>query len=140
MTEAQRDSFIRENQLGKFSTHRHQIYNIMRSLEGKGISINGLRDRMPFTKQSTIAGRVSELMDMGLVKESYNPGNNRQSLFHVVTDKDEQNQLMLNRSEARYKKWRNLGEELFFFKRYATERQQENYAQNLQGQQNLFND
>lgn len=140
MTEAQRDSFIRENQLGKFSTHRHQIYNIMRSLEGKGISINGLRDRMPFTKQSTIAGRVSELMDMGLVKESYNPGNNRQSLFHVVTDKDEQNQLMLNRSEARYKKWRKLGEELLFFKRYATERQQENYAQNLQGQQNLFND
>ncbi len=64
-------------------------------------------------KMSSVSGRVSELLDEGMIKET-KPG-----VFVPVMSHIEADMLSKQRSDARYRKWCKQGEENGYFKQTA---------------------
>lgn len=122
MTQAQRASFLLECQTGKRQSRRHQVYKVIR--EYGHITLNGICHKLGDAKMSTVSGRVSELLDMGLIEEWKSPvviNHHRQSAFKPVYDPDEQKRLSYERTRERYEKWVKLGKNAGYFDRYVQE-------------------
>lgn len=122
MTQAQRQAFIDQCETGKRSTRRHQVYKVI--LESNHISLNGIHRALGDVQMATVSGRVSELLDMGLIKEWKSPiviNHHRQSAFKPVHDPEEQQQLSHERTRERYEKWVKLGHTAGFFDRYTAD-------------------
>lgn len=64
-------------------------------------------------KMSSVSGRVSELLDEGMIKETH-PG-----VFVPVMSRQEAEMLSQQRKDARYRKWCKQGEENGYFKQTA---------------------
>jgi predicted transcriptional regulator len=67
---------------------------------------------------STLSGRVSELCDMGILKESAKqPKAQKFTEFVYVSDSAEQKQLAYLREEEKYQFWLKKGKEMGWFER-----------------------
>lgn len=111
MTRNQIQAFIDGCESGALRTKRAQVYRLTRS--GKW-TLQQIERYLPL-KMSTISGRVSELLDLGLLREC------KAGVFEPVEDLQLAQELSDLRMEARYQKWRKQGEELGFFARITRE-------------------
>ena len=64
-------------------------------------------------KMSSVAGRVSELLNEGMIKET------QRGWFIAVTSLHEAQHLSKLRSDARYRKWVKLGTDQGYFQKHA---------------------
>lgn len=115
MTQAQRKAFIETCNSGERLTNRHIVWKTIN--EGWWVTLDEIAYRLPWLKPSTIAGRLSELLDAGLVVERQ--GNGSQSQFDTVTNMAEAERLRQMRENARYVKWVRLGTQQKYFDRYT---------------------
>jgi hypothetical protein len=112
MTNAKANAFLNGVNSGKFNTDKAKIYRI---LEKQPLTLDGLV--LKGFKKETASARISDLMDLGLVKAS---GENV-SFFQVVTDKQEQQLLVECRNHSNYLNWVKKGKELGYFKKYMNQ-------------------
>ena len=122
MTQAQRQAFIDQCETGKMSTRRHQVYKVI--LERKYINLDDICQALGDVRMATVSGRVSELLDTGLIKEWKSPNvisPQGQSIFKPVHDPEEQQRLSHERTRERYEKWVKLGQNEGYFNRYTAE-------------------
>jgi hypothetical protein len=108
-TTASRNAFLKGIELGKFNNTRARIYKI---IQKEPITLDKLC-LYGFAK-ATSSARISELMDLGLIKAT----GTDLSYFQVVTDKEEQHLLSLARQENYYQNWLKRGKENGYFKKY----------------------
>jgi hypothetical protein len=112
MTTAKTNAFINGVESGKFQTDKAKIYRL---LQEQPLTLDMLV--LKGFKKETASARVSDLMDLGLVKAN---GENV-SFFQVVTDKEEQQRLIDCRNHANYLNWVKKGKELGYFKKYMNQ-------------------
>jgi len=100
MTQAQLNAFINGTKNGTLRTRRAEIYRLIldRPMTLSHLGYYG----HPI---NTASGRVSELMDLGLVKE-------QGSKFVAVMDEGEQAQLRSKRLKEVFDKWYKKGKEM----------------------------
>lgn len=110
MTTNQFNHYIETISSGKDMTQRHQVLHRIhagcRTLVDIQASIYNI-------KMSSVSGRVSELLDAGMIEED-KPGN-----FKPVISSERAVMLSKARSDARYRKWLKQGEENGYFKLHA---------------------
>jgi len=120
MTNAQRQAFIHECETGNRFNKRQLVYKAVcqlpcSSLEGLLQLLNAQGHKM---KMSTLSGRVSELLDMGVIEETgLSVGN--VSFFKPVDCPSYQQHLFEQRSKQRYEKWVKQGKQNGYFERYT---------------------
>jgi acid stress-induced BolA-like protein IbaG/YrbA len=106
MTKAKREAFLKGIESGRFQTDKVNIYLLLkdhpRTLEM--LIYFGYPEK-------TASARISDLMDLGLVEAR---GDNK-SFFHVVTEEERQNFLMIARQQAAYTAWKVKGERMDWF-------------------------
>ena len=112
MTTAKQTAFLKGIESGKFNTDKAKIYKI---LLNEPMTLERLV--LKGWKHQTASARISDLMDLGLVK-AYGVDN---SFFKVVTDPNEQKTLMQSRYEEKYNQWARKGESMGFMRRYMME-------------------
>jgi hypothetical protein len=101
MTTAKYNAFKKGLESGKFNTDKLRIYKL---LEKEPLTLDMLVLRG--IKKETASARISDLMDLGVVKAI---GQNI-SFFQVVTDDKEIKELRRSRSRESYLKWLKKGE------------------------------
>ena len=101
MTHAKYNAFKKGLESGKFETDKLRIYKL---LEKEPLTLDMLVLRG--IKKETASARISDLMDLGVVKAI---GQNI-SFFQVVTDEKEIKELRRNRSRESFLKWLKKGE------------------------------
>ena len=109
MTPAKRNAFLEGIEKGKFDNYRAMVYNLVS--RGHAKTLGELMDQG--VPEKTASGRISELMDMGLIKAD----GEKNSTFTVVTDPTEMDKLMLERSSEKYEQWFKRGVENGYFER-----------------------
>jgi hypothetical protein len=109
MTTAKRNAFINGIESGSFNNTKAKIYDLLkkRPLTLDELVLYGF-------KKETASARISDLMDLGLIKSS---GNNV-SFFEVITDPLEQDLQMKARSQEGYEKWIKRGRDFGYFEKY----------------------
>lgn len=96
-------AFLEGINSGKFNSDRAKIYQII----SQGVqTIETLRLALGKRHHNQISGRITELLDMGLIKEIL---GKRFSLFVQVTDPNEISKLSKQRDKERYERWVNVG-------------------------------
>ena len=110
MTRAQLQAFIDGCESGSIATKRAAVYNLTRRAR---FSLDALQTYLPNMRMATISGRVSELLDMGLLREW------KAGVFEPVVDVEEAVRLSEERSRAKYEKWVKLGQREGYFERYT---------------------
>lgn len=110
MTKAKREAFLKGITEGKFDNYRAMVYNLIS--QGHAKTLNAMIDNgIP---EKTASGRVSELMDMGLVKVvgeiSLTGGN--VSVFSAVWTDAERDSLMFQRCSEKKEQWLKKGKEM----------------------------
>jgi hypothetical protein len=110
MTENQYNSYMEVITSGQQMKQRervlHRIHNGSRTLVQIQQSITGI-------KMSSCSGRVSELLDLGLIEEK------GAGQFWPVMDPQRAKILSKQRSDARYSKWLKQGDENGYFALHA---------------------
>jgi predicted HTH transcriptional regulator len=101
MTHAKYNAFIKGLESGKFETDKLRIYKL---LEKEPMTLDMLVLRG--IKKETASARISDLMDLGVVKAI----GQKISFFQVVKDEKEIKELRRNRSRESYLKWLKKGE------------------------------
>jgi hypothetical protein len=112
MTNAKANAFLNGVNSSKFNTDKAKIYRI---LEKQPLTLDGLV--LKGFKKETASARISDLMDLGLVKAI---GENV-SFFQVVKDEEEIKLLIECRNHANYLNWVKRGKELGYFKKYMNQ-------------------
>lgn len=118
MTRAQRKAFMEMATSGQQLNYRHQVYKAI--LEHSRVTLDHIAYRLPHLRPSTIAGRVSELLNMGFITEELPIKNDAkgQSVFVAVWNIDVQELLASKRLQERYERWIKTGLQLGYFERY----------------------
>ena len=104
MTNAKRNAFIKGIESGKFNTDKAKIYKLLENkpMKLKEIVACGFLEK-------TASARLSDLMDLGVVKSDNNPII---STFLIVTDPVEQTNLVQSRYEKQHAIWIAKGIEM----------------------------
>ena len=106
MTKAKRDAFLEGINSGKFNSIRARIYR--RFDDSNSLTITDF-EAMGIPHK-TASGRISELLNMGLICES-GFTERGQSKFIKVLDEAKQDELIEERGLDRYKRWYKVGKE-----------------------------
>ena len=109
MSKLSAEAFLRQIESGKRTTDAMRLYNIITHWHiSRGYcSLENLTNYLQI-KHQTATARLSELCDMGVIYEDDN------GYFHI-TPPDKIAQYAAMREDARYKKWRKLGEKNGWF-------------------------
>lgn len=109
MSNKSAEAFLHQIESGKRATYAGMLYTcIMHWHISRGYcSLEGLGNYLQL-KHQTASARLSELCDMGVIFEDHN------GYFHI-TPPDKIAQYAAMREDARYKKWRKLGDKNGWF-------------------------
>ena len=113
MSTAQKDAFIQGMESGKFNTDKARVYRLL-TIESQ--TLEQLRIKLNKKGLNEISGRVTDLLDMGLIRET---SRGRYTKYEVVTDKLKQFMLANQRHYEKALRWKKQGEEkgyIDFFK------------------------
>jgi len=106
---AKTKAFLEGITSGKFNNDRAKIYQRIKC----GVqTIETLRAYLGKRHHNQLSGRISELLDMGVIRE-INGG--RFSIYSVVTDIKEIEQRAKDRETERFMKWVKVGNERGYF-------------------------
>lgn len=115
MTNSKRQKFMENISNGVFENYREKIYKIIE--EFGPISLKEIRDKgIAYT---TASGRVSELMDYGVVKDEYNEVKEATD-FTVVVEPEEIERRKNAREHEYFMNWYKRGMENGWFAKLAT--------------------
>ena len=103
MTRSQITAFIDMSNSGKRMTQKHKVYQAFRHLDCR--TLDEAYHRCTPMKMASVSGRLSELLDMGLLRED----TTIDGRFIPVHTMDEVNEQIRRRNHDRFKKWETLG-------------------------------
>lgn len=106
MTIAKRNAFLEQIHSGKANKARAQIYK--RILSGAQTN-STLKIFLRVEDKNQFSGRITELLDMGLIKEKKGV---KESIYKAIHNKEEQEQLIKERQSEKYAKWYKKGLEM----------------------------
>jgi len=112
MTTAKLTAYIQGMESGQFNTTAQKIYN---RIKQGAQTLETLQVYLGAKHHNSFSGRLSDLLDAGLIKEIK---GSRYSIFKVVTDRTEQNNLRMARHVEKYEQWKKKGEEMGWFREY----------------------
>ena len=125
MTRAQISAFIECSVSGKRRTQRHKVYHAIAELGAD--TLDKIQPIYAPMKMASVAGRLSELLDLGLIKERRNnPGH-----FETCLTWPEVQQQKDKRDRERYEKWKHLGEKEGYFSYMYADLNPSAVAQNM---------
>jgi len=113
MSTAQKDAFIQGIESGKFNTDKARVYRLL-TIESQ--TLEQLRVKLNKKGLNELSGRVTDLLDMGLIRET---SRGRYTKYEVVTDELKQFMLANQRHYEKALRWKKQGEEkgyIDFFK------------------------
>ena len=105
MSTAQKDAFIQGMKSGKFNTDRARVYQLL-TIESQ--TLEQLRIKLNKKGLNELSGRVTDLLDMGLIRET---SRGRYTKYEVVTDELKQSMLANQRQYEKALRWQKQGEE-----------------------------
>ena len=105
MSIAQKDAFIQGMESGKFNTVRAKVYRLL-TIESQ--TLEQLRVKLNKKGLNEISGRVTDLLDMGLIRET---SRGRYTKYEIVTDELKQSMLANQRQYEKALRWKKQGEE-----------------------------
>mgnify|MGYP003643168890 FL=1 len=109
MTRSQVIAFIDMASSGTRLTQKHKVYNAFRHMDCK--TLEQAHQRCAPMKMASVSGRLSELLDMGLIREWTTVAGNFETL-HTI---DQVNEQIARRDHDRFKKWEALGKKEGYF-------------------------
>lgn len=109
MSKLSAEAFLHQIESGKRTTDAMRVYGFIKSWEqtGHDCSLNKVQYFLKLS-HGTSTARLSELCDLGVIYEDNN------GYFHI-TPQDKIAQYAAMREDARYKKWKKLGEKNGWF-------------------------
>ena len=105
MSTSQNNAFIQGIESGKFNTDKARVYQLL-NIESQ--TLEQLRVKLNKKGLNEISGRVTDLLDMGLIRET---SRGRYTKYEVVTDELKQFMLANQRHYEKALKWKKQGEE-----------------------------
>jgi len=105
MSTAQKDAFIQGMESGKFDTDKAKVYRLL-TIESQ--TLEQLRIKLNKKGLNEISGRVTDLLDMGLIMET---SRGRYTKYEVVTDELKQFMLANQRQYEKALRWQKQGED-----------------------------
>ena len=103
MTRSQITAFIDLANSGERMTQKHKVYRAFRHLDCR--TLDEAHQRCAPMKMASVSGRLSELLDMGLLRED----TTIDGRFIPVHTMDDVNEQIRRRDHDRFKKWETLG-------------------------------
>ena len=113
MTRSQVIAFVDLANSGKQLTQKHKVYRAFRYLNCR--TLEEAHQRCAPMKMASVSGRLSELLDMGLIREWTTVAGNFETL-HTI---DQVNEQIARRDHERFKKWEALGNKEGYFLKYT---------------------
>ena len=105
MSTAQKEAFIQGIESGKFKTDKARVYKLL-TIESQ--TLEQLRVKLNKKGLNELSGRVTDLLDMGLIKET---SRGRYTKYEVVTDELKQSILAFERKGEKALKWIKQGQD-----------------------------
>ena len=105
MSTAQKEAFIQGMESGKFNTDKAKVYRLL-TIESQ--TLEQLRIKLNKKGLNELSGRVTDLLDMGLIRET---SRGRYTKYKVVTDELKQSMLANQRQYEKALRWKKQGEE-----------------------------
>ena len=105
MSTAQKEAFIQGMESGKFNTDKAKVYRLL-TIEAQ--TLEQLRIKLNKKGLNELSGRVTDLLDMGLIRET---SRGRYTKYKVVTDELKQSMLANQRQYEKALRWKKQGEE-----------------------------
>ena len=113
MTRSQIVAFIDMANSGKRLTQKHKVYRAFRHLNCR--TLEQAHQHCSPMKMASVSGRLSELLDMGLLRED----DIIDGWFVPSKTIVEVNEQIRRRDHDRFKKWEALGKKEGYFLKYA---------------------
>lgn len=115
MSKLSAEAFLHQIESGKRTTDAMRVYELISNYElisrdthgNCGISFKDIKRKL-FLTHPTASARLSELCDLGVIYEDNN------GYFHI-TPSDKVGEYAARREDARYRKWKKLGEKNGWF-------------------------
>lgn len=98
-------AFLEQVNSGKMVKDQHRIYHLING-DNRGWHYKAVKQALSM-KESTTAGRLSDLTDMGLIYQVHN--------LYFITPEDKIEAYANARKMQRYERWKKLGEEMGWF-------------------------
>jgi len=105
MSVAQNNAFIQGIESGKFKTDKARVYRLL-TIESQ--TLEQLRVKLNKKGLNELSGRVTDLLDMGLIRET---SRGRYTKYEVVTDELKQSMLSTQRKYEKALKWQKQGQQ-----------------------------
>ena len=113
MSTAQKDAFIQGIESGKFNTDKARVYQLL-TIESQ--TLEQLRVKLNKKGLNELSGRVTDLLDMGLIRET---SRGRYTKYEIVTDELKQSMLAFERQGKKALNWIKQGQEKGYFNFWA---------------------
>ena len=105
MSTAQKEAFIQGMESGKFNTDKARVYRLL-TIEAQ--TLEQLRVKLNKKGLNELSGRVTDLLDMGLIRET---SRGKYTKYEVVTDELKQSMLSTQRKYEKALKWQKQGQQ-----------------------------
>ena len=105
MSTAQNNAFIQGIESGKWNTDKARVYRLL-TIEAQ--TLEQLRIKLNKKGLNELSGRVTDLLDMGLIRET---SRGRYTKYEVVTDELKQSMLANQRQYEKALRWQKQGED-----------------------------